>query len=115
MQKPNGASVLHTQFLAYKAGAVKRNLNFELTEEQFAELTKQNCVYCGSEPREVKKRPKDFVFRMMNGIDRVDPSIGYVLTNCLPCCKICNYMKLDMSQADFLIHINKIVTFINGR
>lgn len=36
-----------------------------------------------------------------NGIDRVDNSLGYILSNVVSCCKICNYMKKDLSEQEF--------------
>lgn len=36
-----------------------------------------------------------------NGIDRVDNSVGYVLSNCVPCCSTCNRMKGTMSSEEF--------------
>ncbi len=108
VQKPNGESVLHSVFLNYKQGAKDRRLSFLLSKEEFAELTSLICYYCGSEPREVKKKASDFVSRKMNGIDRLDSSKGYELSNCVSCCKTCNYMKLEMSVSEFLNHIDKI-------
>ena len=83
-------------FLTYKNGATKRNLQWILSEEEFADITSKNCYYCNAEPTE-KKKKKEFTSRKMNGVDRVDPNIGYNPTNCVPCCKICNYMKQELS------------------
>jgi len=109
-QKPNGLSVLHTVFLSYKKGAKRRNLTFKISEEQFANITLQNCSYCNSEPKEFKKKDS-FATRKMNGIDRVDSAIGYELTNCVPCCKVCNYMKQELSEKEFFNHLLKIKSF----
>ena len=46
-----------------------------------------------------------------NGIDRIDSTQGYELINSVPCCTICNRMKLDHSKMDFLTHIQKILNF----
>lgn len=37
-----------------------------------------------------------------NGVDRMNNSLGYINKNCVSCCKICNYMKLEMSISEFL-------------
>lgn len=37
-----------------------------------------------------------------NGIDRVDSSKGYSAENVVPCCKICNRGKANMSKEDFI-------------
>jgi hypothetical protein len=110
VQKPNGESILHASFLKYRDGANKRKLLFLIDKMKFAELTSQNCYYCNSEPKEFKKKDS-FSTRKMNGIDRVDSSIGYITENCVPCCKICNYMKQELSEKEFYEHILKIKSF----
>ena len=82
-----------------------RSVLFELTPEQFKTLILQNCFYCGVEPRQIVKRPHETL--LWNGIDRVDSSLGYVLENCVPCCKICNYAKHNLSKEEFLIWLRR--------
>lgn len=77
-----------------KSGAVERNLEFSLSEEEVAKLLLQECYYCG-EP-------------IADGIDRVSSSIGYVSDNVVPCCKVCNIMKNKFSLDLFLNKVNKI-------
>jgi hypothetical protein len=90
----------------YKYGAKKRNLQWELTVEEFEILTKQNCHYCGVPPRQIKSYGwSEYVY---NGIDRKDSSIGYLLKNCLPCCGRCNRMKMASEYEEFLMHIKRI-------
>lgn len=94
-------SVQH-RYSIYKTSSHRRksrsSLEFSITVEQFDTITKQPCEYCGGfSPN------KDFC-----GIDRVDDTKGYVLGNCVPCCSICNFMKRDLTQEDFLKHIAKI-------
>ena len=100
LRKPNGESALRSVFLAYKNGAKKRNLNFSIDFSQFSALTKENCVYCGTEPKSVWKNSAGSSQYIANGVDRVNSSIGYELTNCVSCCKICNYMKHELSEKD---------------
>ena len=108
VQKPNGESILHSNYLNYIRGAKDRGLEFNLTKDEFASLVSKNCYYCDTEPTE-KKKKREFAVRKMNGIDRLDSSVGYNLSNCVPCCKICNYMKLELSENEFLNHIKKIL------
>jgi hypothetical protein len=42
------------------------------------------------------------------GVDRVDNTKGYTLANSVPCCKVCNRMKMAMTKDDFLTHIRKV-------
>jgi len=77
----------------YKCAAIKRNLIFSLTYEQFCNIVSLKCHYCNcfSEGHEYC------------GIDRKDNSIGYTIFNCLPCCAMCNKMKLAHSYDNFIL------------
>jgi len=67
---------------------------------------------CGIEPKQIRKDRLhlngDYVH---NGIDRLDSSRGYILENCVPCCKVCNYAKRNMSVNDFLNWIKKVYNY----
>lgn len=47
-----------------------------------------------------------------NGIDRVDPTKGYIIDNCVPCCTTCNYMKRILQRDEFLDHVKKYMIFL---
>ena len=79
----------------YKKGAKKRGLDFTLSKEEFYDLTSKPCEYCGE-------------LQQYNGIDRIDSTKGYNKNNCVPCCEMCNKMKLDYSKENFINHIEKI-------
>lgn len=109
---PEGIAARNRLFYYYKKGAKRKNLEFELTIEQFERLTKSNCFYCGVKPSNsmlnevIKKRMNgDYIY---NGIDRVDNTRGYVIDNVIPCCSKCNYMKNSSEVSEFLEHILKI-------
>ena len=97
----------------YKQTARIKNLEFNLSKEIFRELFKSNCYYCGGKPSNVKTSWTGVIFTY-NGIDRIDSSKGYIEYNVVSCCKICNYAKRDMSQAEFLEWIDRISKF-NGK
>ena len=97
-------------FRSYKSGANKRNLKFELTEEQFIELINQNCYYCGNPPNNRFRNGIEF---NLNGIDRLDSLIGYTLDNCIPSCRICNNMKWEYPKDDFLNQVKLIIEHNN--
>ena len=44
----------------------------------------------------------------MNGIDRINSSLGYVDGNVVPCCGTCNKMKMAMDESDFKMQVLKI-------
>ena len=92
----------------YKRNAKDRGVSFELTTEEFAELTKTNCYYCGDEPANISHPKRNYGPYIYNGIDRVDNSRGYVFENCVACCTNCNKMKVRMDVNDFLGQIRKI-------
>ena len=98
----------------YKNGANKRKMEISLTYEQFENLVKQDCFYCGVNPsfrtisRGAKKIPATC---LCNGIDRKDNSTGYTPENCIPCCSICNRAKRSLSYEDFLVWLDRIAQF----
>lgn len=81
-----------------------------LSLEEYANLIKQNCFYCGDEPSKIKK----FYGERLNyhGIDRLDSSIGYSYENCVPCCTGCNSSKMRLSYEEFIKHIQRISEFL---
>lgn len=86
----------------YKKGAKKRGYSYELTEEQFAELTQKNCYYCGAKP---KGHYGKYIY---SGIDRIDNDKGYVMDNVVPCCKFCNRKKSNLTLQEFKNWIKKV-------
>jgi len=99
---------LHALYSSYKNEAKRRNYNFAISLEDFKTLTKQNCYYCDIQPKQIYSIKKTNGSYAYNGIDRIDNSIGYILENCVPCCKICNRAKDVMSQEIFLDLIKRI-------
>lgn len=107
---PDNKSVVNRAYKHYRYQAIKRNLPFELTLEEFITIIKSDCNYCGEPPRvndgEIRYMRNGLFLR--NGIDRINSTIGYVSNNVVPCCNICNWMKSDLSIDDFITHIDKI-------
>jgi hypothetical protein len=75
---------------------------FNISKNQFIDITSQQCHYCN------KKSP----INGRNGIDRKSSSkkIGYKLENCLPCCKTCNYLKHTCEYEEFFNKMEKVAT-----
>lgn len=82
------------RYTQHKSNCKRRGLINELTLEQFTYLINSDCEYCGN---------------IGHGIDRVDNSIGYLINNCVPCCTMCNYMKKNYTEEEFIEHCIKIV------
>lgn len=96
----------------YKRDAeLTRNIYFELTLDEFEAIVLNNCYYCDSVPGRQYDRTKHV---KMNGVDRKNSKIGYVLDNCVACCTECNIMKQKMSVKEFWLHIEKIYLNMRG-
>lgn len=108
---PDGEAARNEVYREYKSGADKRGLSFDLSVEEFENLTQRPCVYCGTEKSNRERHTHKYAPFFYNGIDRVDPTVGYNVGNCVPCCRVCNRMKSDMTKSDFLDHIARISKF----
>lgn len=99
---------------AYKASAKKRGYCFELSKDQFMELTTKNCHYCDQIPSMVRKpRTKGKIPAYYhNGLDRINNDVGYIHSNVVPCCKFCNIAKQSYTEEYFLNKI-KMIYFKN--
>ena len=86
--------------LTYIQSAKARNLSFGLTKEKFEELVSMACYYCGS-----------FNEKEVIGVDRLNSSKNYTNENCVPCCKICNFMKGSLSKNTFITQAHKISSY----
>jgi len=106
----NEQASLNAFYRGYVYGAKKRELKFELTIDEFKDITSKECHYCGCPPiKERKGTPYLKGFYKGNGVDRLLNNTGYILGNCVPCCEICNFMKRSMDKKEFIDHISKIV------
>lgn len=97
------------RFNAYADKGGRRGHVFALSLEQFIQLTARDCHYCGAPPAmKVRKHRVRSGSSLMNGIDRVDNTQGYVLSNCVPCCTWCNEMKRHRAVDQFVAHAKRI-------
>lgn len=99
---PNAfANTINVSYSRYIDSAMQRDYAFELTEELFNEIIKNNCYICG----------KSNSSKHYNGIDRYDNNIGYTPDNVRCCCGQCNIMKKDLEYTYF---INKLTNIHNN-
>ncbi len=98
--------ILHTN---YRVGSKRRGLTFDLSLDHFSELIFKNCEYCGIEPSLIRQHPTFAGEIVYNGVDRVDNKKGYVVDNCVPCCKICNLGKHSMSYDKWINYLDQVV------
>jgi len=111
---PVGLASMRLLIRDYKRGAKKRGYSYELTEEQFAEITKKDCYYCGIKPYNAYSqlhRNGDYIY---NGIDRIDNTKGYTIDNVVSCCKICNHAKNKQTLQEFQDWINRVESIFMG-
>jgi len=111
---PKGESACRWMFNYYKNQCgEKRGHCFDLILDDFKEITKQDCFYCGEKPSNIcdrSSRRANGTFTY-NGIDRKDNTKGYTKNNIVPCCKVCNSMKSKLSEKEFISHIKKILSY----
>lgn len=103
-----GRAVRNQILDSYKRGARERGLKWELTDEEFDYYVAQNCHYCNRPPsttRKARRMNGDFTY---NGIDRMDNDEGYLPSNIVSCCQICNRAKHSLDMSDFLAWIKDI-------
>jgi hypothetical protein len=82
----------------YVDGARRRGVEFSLSFEEYREIVKQPCDYCGAHDK-------------TNGMDQVIAGKGYTLINIVSCCEQCNFMKKDYSKEDFINHAKRITEY----
>lgn len=86
-------------FSVYQQSAAQRVLEFKLTRDNVIDLCSSDCYLCGKQTTHKGH---------INGIDRIDNDVGYILSNAAPCCRTCNFKKFDLSNEVFLAHLDQI-------
>lgn len=114
--KPYDKVAPHEIFNSYKVAARKRGIKFSLAEDDFRSFLKKKCYYCLSEPVAVKVRTlkagrNEYLF---NGIDRINNDVGYMLDNCVTCCKYCNRAKNNMTILEFVKWLDSVTANYRG-
>jgi hypothetical protein len=100
----------------------------DLTLEDFLCLSQKNCFYCGGKPsncsnsygsRKItsqlsadRKMNADFIY---NGLDRVDNTRPHNKDNVVPCCKVCNIAKNNMTSEEFYNWIIRVYDMYHTR
>jgi hypothetical protein len=84
--------------------AYSRGLLFTLSESEYENLIIRPCYYCGF-----------YSLTRFNGIDRIDNNKGYILENCISCCKMCNMIKYSQHPNEFLDKINIICDYTSNK
>lgn len=74
----------------FKNGAIKRDLELTVNFEAFKDIVVRPCFFCG-----------EFSLSSYNGVDRYDNRKGYLTSNCVTCCGMCNIMKGTTQPTEF--------------
>jgi hypothetical protein len=83
-------------FNNYRRIAKQKNRKFDISYAFFAEMVSKDCFYCGAIPRPI--RASSYKNIVVNGIDRINNDLGYIESNCVPCCTRCNQEKRDLTK-----------------
>lgn len=108
---PEGESAFNRLLIGYQGSAKKRGISWGLAADEFKELTKKPCHYCGGLPGDVTVYGSSNGEYEYNGLDRIDSEKGYFPDNVLPCCWSCNRMKGEMAYIEFLNFIERIYEY----
>ena len=79
---------------AQRREAATKDKTNELDMDAKIMLWSSECYMCGRAPA--------------LGIDRIDLNKNYTTENCKSCCTLCNYIKKDWTEEEFLEHVARI-------
>ncbi len=111
---PPGVAAFNELFAGYRCSAKNNHRKFSLTKERFKKLTSSRCYYCGAAPgQKIDKKNTNGIYTY-NGIDRINSKKGYSISNCVPCCKQCNYAKHNFPEKEFYAWVERIHNHLFG-
>jgi len=87
----------------YSSRMTTKNFQSNLTRKQITALIQEPCHYCGISTESG------------GGIDRLDNTLGYTVENAVPCCEMCNEMKLDSKLDDWILQMKKIISHMESK
>jgi hypothetical protein len=98
----------------YQRDAKKRNIEFDLSFENFCNLVIQPCHYDNKLSDKLSKVNRSSSQIMYTGLDRKNNLLGYTLSNVVPCCTECNRMKSNiLSYEEMKIAMKAILEYRN--
>lgn len=109
-RREEGLGSAHNLYGAYRYNTKRRSkdLEFNLTFEQFLEITSSNCYFCDAVPSKIHFPTRMNGAYVYNGIDRLDSNRDYEYDNCVPCCWDCNRAKGELSVEEFKSWIRRV-------
>lgn len=112
--RPPGSSAIRELFSRYKRTAKIHGRDFLLSKEEFLTLITSNCHYCNKPPSQEIFSGWRATYNegfKYSGIDRKQNQFGYVLSNCVSACVVCNLGKHTMSYEDYIDYLNNLVKY----
>jgi hypothetical protein len=82
---------------SYQARALKKGIDFTLTEDSFFAALHTQCYICGKNGQNNEL-----------GLDRLNNNKGYILGNIAPCCWECNKVKGNLNSLKFLRWLKRL-------
>lgn len=90
-----------TRYKMAKGQAKYEGRDFTLSFEEYSGLLNRPCYYCGA-----------VISGQGRGLDRIDNSKGYYLSNVLPCCATCNQARNTFfTVEEFKIMMDALLKF----
>lgn len=96
-----------TRFKRAIRASKKRKIEFNLTFDQYCEEISKPCIYCNNL---FECAPSAGV-----GLDRIDNTMGYVISNVCSCCYICNRVKGDNFSFKETLAAIKTILLLRGK
>ena len=93
------------RWAALKRAAKDKSLGFDITKKQHVELLQEVCFYCEGKLNETG-----------HALDRKDSSKGYLLSNVVPCCMMCNRIKNEyLTHEEMLVAMKAVLAYRKKR
>lgn len=105
-----GESARNHVYSTYKKSAKQRDIEFNLSFDEFLNIIVKPCIYCGDFLSNKLSKPSMNGYFEYTGIDRYENSIGYTKDNSVPCCRVCNRVKTDMDIDTLFNHLIKMIS-----
>ena len=106
-----GMSSKKRVYSKYRRVAKAKGRKFELSFDEFLKITSYDCFYCGAKPSNLCMGSRAYGGFTYQGIDRVNNDKGYVAGNVVPCCRLCNMAKKNMSCKEFIEWIKRVSAY----
>ena len=92
---------IETKYKLLKRTAANQNREMTISFSEFVAIRALPCNYCG-------------VTELSStgyGLDRKDNSVGYILSNVVPCCRVCNVAKNNQTFEEFAAWIQRLINY----